>query len=200
MKAQAGPVSEASAVADSRRSLVAEMLRGYAKPGATMQQQIAMGLAEGRALLHLLLGCGLLCVASIPGALEAAADLPVDDAVSAAVSSRIFGYLIIVPILAYAFTFPLKLVLGGSGLAIRTAFFWSVLLGGPIALLLSAMATAAPILPEGTLDFLSSFGFLGWLWLLAGNLGAASNARPVRIFVVLGGAFALLVIGFEVAA
>lgn len=184
---------------EPRRSLVAEMLRGYLHPHRVMLRQIAFGLAEPRALLHLLLGCMLLCVASIPAAIRGAPDLPVEDATSAAVSSRIFGYVIVMPILAYGFAALIRMVLGGEGLAVRSAVFWSLLLGGPIALVLSALSALEAVLPAGMSSVLGPVAFIAWLWILSASLGAASGRAPMRIFAILATAFVGLAVGLELA-
>ncbi len=180
----------------ARRSLAVEMLGGYRWPRRAIERQIGVGLVEGRALFHLMLGCALLCVASIPAALRSAAELPIADAASAAVASRIFGYVVVLPILAYAGAGLIRLVSGGSGLAVRSALFWSVLLGGPIALCLSAIG---PALPDGVRSILSPLAAMTWLWLASASLGAAVQRSTARFFVVFLLLFGILAFGLELA-
>ncbi|MEM8570943.1 MAG: hypothetical protein AAGG56_08525 [Pseudomonadota bacterium] len=186
-----------TAETSSRYSLAAEMSRAYVRPRRTMARQIEAGLSEGRAVLHLMVACLLYCAASVPGALRAAENLPVDDAATAAVASLIFAFVVVAPGLAYAMSALVKLMIGGAGLAVRSALFWALLLGAPIALLLSALSATLGLFSPQAVEIASLLAFAGWVWLAAASLGAASERRTWPIFVAVLGSFALVVFGVE---
>ncbi len=66
-----------------------------------MARQLAGGLSEPRALLHLMLRLRALFVASLPNALREARGAGIDDPVAGAVAAHLFGYLCVAPLLAY---------------------------------------------------------------------------------------------------
>lgn len=188
------------ASAAARRSLVSEMARGYLRPRRAMLTQVRAGLTEPRALFHLMLGAVLLCAASVPEALRSAGDLPVEDAANVAIASRIFGFVFLLPLLAYGAAALITLVAGrGRGLAVRSALFWTVLLGGPLALVLSAVATVAGAAGAGVTGLLGAAALGYWLWLAAAALGAALDRATHWALAGLVGCFLLLSVGIKLS-
>jgi hypothetical protein len=175
------------------------MARAYLHPRRSMERQLAAGLSEGRGLFHLMVGCLLLCAASAPEAIRTAASLPVDEPANAAIAARIFGYMILLPVLCYGLAALLHLFARpfggqGSGLAARSALFWSILLGGPVALLL-AVVSATGVVPGGTAtDWPAVIGLGFWLWLASAALGASERLRTAGVLAALG--FFIAVIAF----
>lgn len=184
----------------SRRSLVTEMARGYLRPRRAMLTQVETGLSEPRALFHLMVGAVLLCAASVPDALRSAGDLPVEDAANVVIAARIFGFVFILPLLAYGGAALITLVAGrGRGLAVRSGLFWTVLLGGPLALLLSAIAAVTGTVGTGFMGMLG-FAALGyWLWLAAASLGVALDRPTHWVLAGLTVCFLLLAAGIKLA-
>ncbi len=84
-----------------------------------MAREVARGPSEGRALVHLMVACALLFVASLPNALaRGPQSLAIEDAVEGAVSAHLFAYLALAPLLAYGFAAAVHLVaraFGGEG-------------------------------------------------------------------------------------
>jgi hypothetical protein len=184
----------------ARRSLVDAIGLAWRHPRRAMAAEIAAGLSERRALLHLMLACGLFFVASLPNAVREARALPAEDPVGAAVAAHLYGYLALVPLLAYLLAAVVHLVARGFGarggfLPARAALFWSALAGAPLALAvalagIAAEASASPALVRlaGWLG-LAALGF--WLWLFSASLAEAEGfAATGRVVAVVAAAFA----------
>jgi hypothetical protein len=129
--------------------LAGAVAHAWRDPRGAMARQVSAGLSESRALAHLLLACALLWLASVPQAMRAAGAIDVDDPLSAALAAHLFGYLVVAPLMFYGLAVPVHLAaraLGGRGgfLGARSALFWSLLVGAPLALLLALLAVAAP--------------------------------------------------------
>jgi hypothetical protein len=187
----------------ARRGLVAAMADGYRAPRASMERMMASGLQESRALFYLMAGCGLLFVASTPRALRSAAGIEeTETPVAAAVGAHLFAFLFLAPVLLYILAPVVRRTaraFGGRGtpLATRTALFWSVLLGGPIALaialagMLAEVAAGPAVLPW--IGLLGYAGFAVWLWLFASCLAEAEGFRHSgRVAAVVAASFGLV--------
>lgn len=189
----------------ARRSLTGSIGHAWRAPRAAMAAQIAEGLDDVRALFHLMLACGLYFLASLPNALREAQVLDIDDPRSGAIAAHLFGYLILAPLLAYgaaALVHLLARAFGGRGgfLAARSAVFWSLLLGTPIALGLSLLGVvvevggAAALLPS--LSLLGYAGLAFWFWLFSASLAEAEGfSATLRVAAVVGAAFIGVVAG-----
>jgi len=81
--------------------IVDDVWRGWRDPRGAMAREVAAGLSEARSLLHLMLACGLLFVASLPNALREARGLDIADPVEGAIAAHLFGYLALAPLLVY---------------------------------------------------------------------------------------------------
>jgi hypothetical protein len=182
-----------------RRGLVAAMAAAYPAPRASMARQIASGLEEARALFYLMAACGILFVASMPNAIRTARGISTDEPVSAAIGAHLFGFLFLAPLLLYGASLVIhgiaRLLGGrGTGLASRTALFWSLLLVAPVALLLAVLGAAAEVaggprmLP--VLDVLGYAGLALWIWIFASCLAEAEGfGQTGRVVAVLAGLF-----------
>jgi len=187
------------------QSLVAEMGPAYRRPRAAMARQLAAGLSEGRALFHLGLACILLCVASVPSALERAASIDADDPVNAAIAAQIFGFIVLLPMIAYGLAALMRgvsrLIGGsGSGLAMRSALFWSMLLAAPIALLLAAFGSLARSGVEGVASVSVWIGYVAlgyWFWLLAAAVAESERFRTRSVFLVFCLLFGLVAVALR---
>lgn len=187
------------------RGLVDAIARAYCDPRGAMARQVAAGLSEPRALIHLMLASGLFFVASLPNALREARRLEIDDAVSGAIAAHLFGYVFLAPLLAYGAAALIHLLARGFGgrggfLGARAAVFWAALLGAPIALGLALVGVGAELVTgQDRLPLLDLMGYAGlgfWLWLFAASLAEAEGfaaTRRVALAVGLGfGALAAL--------
>ena len=183
------------------QSLVAEMGPAYRRPRAAMARQLAAGLSEGRALFHL----GLACIASVPSALERAASIDADDPVNAAIAAQIFGFIVLLPMIAYGLAALMRgvsrLIGGsGSGLAMRSALFWSMLLAAPIALLLAAFGSLARSGVEGVASVSVWIGYVAlgyWFWLLAAAVAESERFRTRSVFLVFCLLFGLVAVALR---
>jgi hypothetical protein len=181
-----------------RHSLVAEMTRACARPRRVMQHQIDAGLSEARALFHLMLAAVLYCAASVPAALRSAADLGVEDAADAVIAARLFGFVVVFPLLAYGAAAAIGILGRGRGLAVRSALFWSLLLGGPIALGLAAISVAGRQ-GETAAAWLGPLALAFWAWQAAASLGASLDVPTGRVAATLAACFFILVGGIKLA-
>jgi hypothetical protein len=181
-------------------SLAGAIFRGYADPRGSMARQIAAGPSEPRALLYLMLACGLGFVASLPNALRISGSIEADDPLSAAIAAHLFGYLLLAPLLLYGVAALVHLCarafggLGGFPEA-RMALFWALLLGAPIALGLALVGVVVPItlgaVSLSAIEVMRYAGLAFWLWLFAACLAEAERfPRSDRVALVLLAAFA----------
>jgi hypothetical protein len=165
-----------------RRGLVDTIWRGWRDPRGTMAGELADGARETRSLIHVLVACGLLFVASLPNALREARGLDIDDPVAGAIAAHLFGYVALAPLLLYGLAAVVHLgarAFGARGgfAAARAALFFSVLLAAPVALALALLGVAAEARPA-LLPWVSGLGYAGlafWLWLFAASLAEAEG-------------------------
>jgi len=182
--------------------LVAAIARGWRDPRGEMGRQIAEGLSERRALVHLFAACGLALLASLPNAVRAAQGLEIDEPRAGVISAHVFGYLFVAPLLLYGLAAGLHLgarAFGARGpyLPARSAVFWAALMGAPIAMALALAGVAVEVVfGAGALRWLVVPGYAGlvwWLWLLAASLAEAEGFGPThRVAAVLLAGFGLL--------
>ena len=178
--------------------LVDAIGRGWRDPRGAMAAEVGRGLSEARALVHLILACGVFFVASLPNAVREARALAIADPVEGAVAAHLFGYLALAPLVAYGLAAVVHLVARGFGArggfrAARAALFWSLLMAAPLALLLAlagvAVEVAAPALAT-LLDCLGVGALAFWLWLLAASLAEAEGfAGTGRVAAVVAASF-----------
>lgn len=182
------------------------MGRAYRRPRAEMARQVAGGLSETRAMAHLFLGCGLVFLASLPNAIRAARGLAIDSPLAGAVAAHLFGYFFVAPLLLYgaaALTHLLARAFGGRGgfLAARSALFWSLLLGGPVALGLSMLGMIGEAAGGKLLPLISVLGYAGlgfWVWLFSASLAEAEGFSTTgRVAAILAVAFLGVSIGLS---
>jgi hypothetical protein len=187
--------------------LVDAIVRGWRDPRGAMAREVARGLSEPRALVHLMLACGLLFVASLPNAVREARGLAIADPVEGAVSAHLFAWLALAPLLAYGLAALVHLAalgFGGRGgfLAARSALFLSALLAAPLALALALLGVAAELAAPVLLPLTAWLGYAVlafWLWLFAAALAEAEGFPATgRVAAVVAAAFAGLagVLGF----
>ncbi|MGR3650635.1 MAG: YIP1 family protein [Roseovarius sp.] len=156
-------------------SVTADMLRGYVAPRVVMRKQLAAP-AEDRALIYLLLACGLFFVARLP-ALSRQDHMMTDSPGFAALASGSFlGAVIFAPLVFYAIAALSHLVaraLGGTGswVGARLALFWSLLMVAPLVLLRGL--TEAMTGPGAALSITGFAVGIAFLWLWMANLREA---------------------------
>lgn len=142
------------------------------------------GLSESRALADLMLACALLFVASLPNARRQAGVIAdqTGEPVAAAVAAHAFGWIAVLPLVAYGLAAVVHLVaqlFGARGgfLAARTALFAAMLAGAPLALALALVGVLAEAVPA-LLPVAGPLGYAGvaaWLWLFSATLAEAEG-------------------------
>lgn len=179
----------------ARGGVVDAIARTWASPRRAMAERMAAGLSEARSLADLMLACTLLFVASLPNALRQSALLAdqTGEPVAAAVAAHAFGWIAVLPLLAYGLAAVVHLVarlFGARGgfLPARTALFAAMLAGTPVALglaLVGVLAESVPaLLPVAGL--LGYAGVAAWLWLFSASLAEAEGFQATgRVAAVM---------------
>ena len=167
--------------------LAGTMGLAYRDPRGAMARLLAGGVTDARLLAWLFLACGMGLAASLPAAVGAARALDIEQPLAGAVSAHIFGYIFIAPLLAYGAAALAHLVARPFGA--RVAVIWSLLLAGPIALLLALARGIGEIALGGAPvagDLLGYAAMAYWLWLFAAGFAEAEGfAGAGRVALVL---------------
>ena len=182
-----------------RRGVVDAIGRAWRDPEGAMAAEVAAGLSEARALVHLVGACLLGFVASLPNAIREAQALDIEDPVAGAFAAHLFAYVAVAPLLAYGLAVLVHLVarvFGGRGgfLAARAALFWSALAWAPLALALALLGVAVEIGVPALLPWVAVLRYAGlafWLWLFAASLRVTEGfAGTGRVAAVAAAGFA----------
>ncbi len=183
----------------ARRGLVDRIAHAWADPRGAMAEEVAAGLSESRALVHLVLACGLFFLASLPAALREAPALDIDDPVTGAVAAHLFAWAAVAPMAAYGLAALVHLVaraFGGRGgyLGARAALFWSGLVVAPAAVILALVGVGVQLAFGRLLPWLGWLDYAGlvlWLWVFSASLAVAEGfAGAGRVAAVTAAAFA----------
>ena len=177
--------------------------RGYLVPRRAMALRLGERAGprgtDARAHLYLFAACAIGALATLPEAMRNGSTFD-PEARGGVVPAHLFAYLFVAPLIAYVTAAALHLAARGFGgrarfAEARMALFWSLLLGAPIALAVTALELAAPI-PATRLVVLAASA--SWLWLLAANLAEAEGfGTTARVAAVLIGALALIVVSLN---
>ncbi|QDY69221.1 YIP1 family protein [Qingshengfaniella alkalisoli] len=120
-------------------SVTRDIVASYRAPRRVMRRLLAAGQREDRALVTLLLACGLIFVAQLPR-LSREATLNPDVPFDARVGAALLAWGVFMPLICYGIAAISHLVaraLGGKGswFTARIALFWSMLVATPVWLL-----------------------------------------------------------------
>jgi hypothetical protein len=124
-------------------SVVLDILRTYRAPRDVQARRIAAGPREDRALAILLAACALIFVAQWPR-LSREAFLDPSIGLDARMAGALFAWILIMPLVFYALSIILTLILRVPGHAVRMALFWALLASTPLWLLAGLLAGFAP--------------------------------------------------------
>jgi len=119
-------------------SVVLDIARAYRAPVAVFRRRLGDVAREDRALITLMLACGLIFVSRWPGLQRQAIETGEDFQMLA--GATLFAWLFVMPLVAYALatlTHLVARVLGGrgTGFGARLALFWALLVASPLWLL-----------------------------------------------------------------
>lgn len=184
-------------------------LRALRDPRSVMEAEAARGLSEARALMHLMLACGLFFVASLPRAVRAAqasgGEVPLDGVIAA----HAFGLLAVAPLLFYglaALAHGLARLAGGRGgfLGARAALFWSLLPAAVLALALALVGVGAEAAGGAAglavARWLAPGALLWWFWVLAASLAVTEGfGNTGRVFLATCAGVGVLLVGIDLA-
>ncbi len=117
-------------------ALTSDILATYRSPGRVIRRQLAAGIGEDRALMYVMLACGLIFVGQWPR-LSREAHLDPEVPLNALMGAAQMGWLFIAPLVFYLIASVSHLVLraiGGRGswFSNRLALFWSLLASVPL--------------------------------------------------------------------
>lgn len=117
-------------------SVARDIAASWRRPGAVMRRHLSHGQREDRALMFLMLACGLIFVAQWPMLSREAALNPEGAPLEARLAIGFFAWLMIWPIGFYGIAALSRLiarVFGGTGTwyTARLALFWSLLASTP---------------------------------------------------------------------
>ena len=139
----------------------------YRGPGKVMKRLLAMGRREDRALVILMVACGIVFVAQMPR-LARTAHLTGQE-LNVLLGGTLMAWLFIAPLLFYLLA-GLSQLIGGvfgkrpDGYAARLALFWSLLASSPVLLLHGLVAGFIGPSPALQLVGLLWCGLFLWFW------------------------------------
>jgi hypothetical protein len=164
-------------------SVSADIWRSWRRPQRVMRDLLAQGQREDRALVFLMVACGLIFLAQWPR-LARQAQLDAEVPLQAMIGGALLGWFFFAPLIFYALAAVLRLVLVAvrlpvSWYAARLALFWALLAVSPLWLLHGMVAGLAG---PGVLTAAVGLVVLGaFFWILgAGLVAAALEARGRR--------------------
>lgn len=154
-----------------------DIVATYRGPGRVMRRLLSQGPREDRALVFLLLGCGIVFVAQLPR-LSREAHLSGQD-LNMAMGGTLMAWLFLAPLIFYALaglSHLLARLLGGQGnwYGARLALFWSLLAASPLILLHGLVAGF--IGPGPGLQGVGLIWLVVFLWFWLSGLRQAERA------------------------
>jgi hypothetical protein len=158
-------------------SVAGDILRAYRAPRRVFQARLGDDVREDRALVVLMLACGLIFIAQWPRLQREA--METGQEMQMLVGGTLFAWLFIVPLAAYVIgTLSHMLVrpfgATGSGYSARFALFWALLVASPLWLLHGMVAGL--IGPGVQLDLVGAVALTAFLVHWSLNLWVAERA------------------------
>lgn len=159
-------------------AISSDILRSYRAPGEVLRDRLALDRREARALVYLMLACGLIYVAQWP---RLARQSHFSDAIpfEGLMAGALFAWLFLAPLFFYAVGALLGLVLrflrrGTDPFAARLALFWALLSISPLVMVQGALSA---LVGPGALALLTGVSVLvAFVAILVGGLRAALDA------------------------
>jgi hypothetical protein len=157
-------------------SVSGDIVQSWRRPGRVMRRLLAQGQREDRAIMFLMVACGMIFFGQWPRLIRIAqegGEVPLQ----ALLGGALMGWMFIAPLLAYGLAALLRLAMVAlrrpvGWYAARLALFWALLAASPLWMAQGAVAGYAG---PGALTALAGLIALGaFLWMLAANLGTAA--------------------------
>lgn len=152
-------------------AVTTDILSSYRQPRTVLRRQLQGGVREDRALIYLMLACGLIFVGQWP-ALQRAALADPSTPLDARIGGALMAWLFVAPLAMYAvagLSHLLARLLGGrgTGFGARLALFWSLLAAAPLWLIYGMVAGMIGPGPAMTATGAVAFAAFLVLWLSA---------------------------------
>jgi hypothetical protein len=152
-------------------AVTTDILSSYRQPRTVLRRQLQGGVREDRALIYLMLACGLIFVGQWP-ALQRAALADPSTPLDARIGGALMAWLFVAPLAMYAvagLSHLLARLLGGrgTGFGARLALFWSLLAAAPLWLIYGMVAGLIGPGPAMTATGAVAFAAFLVLWLSA---------------------------------
>lgn len=161
-------------------ALTTDILASYRRPGEVVRRRAAGPVREDRALITVMVACGLIFVAQWPR-LSREAFLTGED-FDVLLGGALLGWLFLMPLILYGLAALSHLVarlLGGRGtwFGARMALFWALLAASPLWLLWGLVAGFVGPGPALNVVGLVALGAFLVIWI-AGLSAVERNAEP----------------------
>ncbi len=149
-------------------SVTLDIVATYRRPKRVVMQHVRRGSNEPRALMFLMLACGLMFVAQLPSLSRQAYEDGSD--VNALMGAALMGWVFIAPLLFYTIAWisngVMRIVTGSfDGFGSRLALFWALLAAAPLMLLQGLVAGFIGKGLELTIAQCLWFFALLWFWI-----------------------------------
>lgn len=157
--------------------VASDIIATYRGPGRIMRSLLAHGKREDRALMFLMLGCGIFFIAQLPR-LSREAHLSGQD-LNMLMAGTLMAWIFFAPLLLYGLAGLSQLaarLLGGQGdgYGARLALFWALLATSPLVLLHGMVAGF--IGPGPQLQIIGLIWLVVFLWFWLAGLRQAQKA------------------------
>jgi hypothetical protein len=149
-------------------SVTQDIVATYRRPRRIVAQHVKRGQNEPRALMFLMLACGLMFIAQLPLMSRQAYEEKSD--VNALMGAALMGWIFIAPLLFYAIAWvsngAMRVITGYfNGFGARLALFWALLAATPLMLLQGLVAGFIGKGLELTIAQCLWFFVLLWFWI-----------------------------------
>ena len=149
--------------------LTDDIVATYRRPRQVIRRQLAAGVREDRALMYVMLACGLIFVGQWPR-LAREAHLTDEAPLNALLGGALMGWLFLAPLALYLIAALSRLMarlMGGQGTwyTARLALFWALLAAAPLWLLNGLVAGFIGPGPALSLTGLLALGGFLAIWV-----------------------------------
>ncbi len=156
-----------------------DIVATYRGPGKVMRRLLGEGAREDRALIYLMIGCLMVCVAQTPRLARQAFET--GENLQMLMGASLMAWMFIAPLLLYALgalTFLLARVARAdiSNYGARLALFWALLASSPVMLLWGLTAGFIGPGVQMTVVGFCWFALFMWFWIAGFRAALAEGA------------------------